>query len=212
MNNKKILFIGSHPDDVEISCGGYVFKLLQNNEIHIHTLTDCEISTPNGFYKGEILNEWVESMKFIKPYHNENHCHTFNVREIFKKRDVLLDLFINLQKNNSFDMVVCHSVNDFHQDHKTIAEEGVRVFKKDTSIIGYELPWNNLAFNPQLLVRLTDEQVERKWATLSSYESQFTIGRNYFSKELIFGWARMRVVQCNAEYAEAFEVIRWIMR
>ena len=42
------------------------------------------------------------------------------------------------------------SLNDIHQDHATIAQEGLRAFKGCT-ILGYELIWNNLLLIQHLL-------------------------------------------------------------
>ena len=42
---------------------------------------------------------------------------------------------------------------------------------------------------------------------LANYQSQTALNRSYFSAEFIRGWAKMRGIQCNAEYAEAFEVV-----
>jgi LmbE family N-acetylglucosaminyl deacetylase len=108
-------------------------------------------------------------------------------------------------------MVIGPSLNDFHQDHQVVANEMVRAFKTASSIICYELPWNHVTFNTQLFVKLKKEHLVKKWEMLKNYESQLTKGKTYFSEEFVYGLAKTRGVQCNSEYAEAFEVIRWMM-
>jgi hypothetical protein len=46
---------------------------------------------------------------------------------------------------------------------------------------------------------------------LKKYKSQFIVNKSYFNKEYVYGLARIRGVQSNSTYAEAFEVIRWIL-
>ena len=208
----KILLLSPHTDDIELGAGGTLIKLLRekNNDICWIVFSTCPDAVPEGLPKDTLKKEYtsVVSELGIKNY----HIYDFENMNFPRYRQEILAELDKLRKEFEPDLIVTPSLNDFHQDHRTIAEETVRVFKRDTSIIGYELPWNNLVFNPQLLVELTDEEVERKWRILSLYESQFIIHRNYFSKEFIFGWARMRGAQCNAKYAEAFEVIRGIIR
>ena len=44
------------------------------------------------------------------------------------------------------DVVFQPPHHDVHQDHQTIAQEGLRAFKR-TTILGYEIPWNNFDFS-----------------------------------------------------------------
>lgn len=97
------------------------------------------------------------------------------------------------------------SLHDIHQDHTTIAQEGVRAFK-NTTILGYELIWNNLTFNTQCFITLGEKDVQRKILALKEYQSQGQ--RDYLSAEFIYSLAKARGVQVGVEYAEAFEVVR----
>jgi LmbE family N-acetylglucosaminyl deacetylase len=99
-------------------------------------------------------------------------------------------------------------LTDLHQDHTTVAIEGLRAFKR-TSILCYELPWNNLSFNTQCFAHITADQLERKVNALTCYESQRH--RVYLSPDFVRGLARTRGVQIGEQYAEAFEVQRWIL-
>jgi hypothetical protein len=83
----------------------------------------------------------------------------------------------------------------------------VRAFK-NASLLGYELPWNTLDFAPQLIVGLEDRHMEAKWDMLRAYNSQIVLGRRYFSKDLVYGLARVRGAQANKEFGEGFQVIR----
>ena len=96
-------------------------------------------------------------------------------------------------------------MHDIHQDHTTVAQEGLRAFK-NTTILGYELIWNNLTFNTQCFVKLQQSDIEAKITALKEYHSQGK--RDYLSEDFIYSLAKARGVQAGCEYAEAFEVIR----
>jgi LmbE family N-acetylglucosaminyl deacetylase len=208
----RVLLLSPHTDDVEIGAGGTLIKLLQgkDNNFCWVVFSSCENAVPQGLPPDTLRNEFIAVASHVNITNYRIHGFP-NMNFPVSALEILEELE---KVKNEFepDLVIAPSLNDFHQDHRTVAEQAVRVFKKDASIIGYELPWNNLIFQPQLVVKLVQEQMEEKWRILSLYKSQFILRRNYFSREFIFGWARMRGVQCSAEYAETFEVIRWILR
>ena len=106
------------------------------------------------------------------------------------------------------DLVLMPSLNDIHQDHATIAHEGLRAFK-NTTILGYELIWNNLTFQTTCFFKLDQRHIHKKAKALTAYKSQGS--RDYMSEEFIFSLAKARGVQIGNSYAECFEVIRWVM-
>ena len=50
-----------------------------------------------------------------------------------------------------------------------------------------------------------------KLEMLKKYESQISLKRPYFEREYIYSLAKVRGIQCGAQYAESFEIIRWIL-
>ena len=95
---------------------------------------------------------------------------------------------------------------DIHQDHGVIHNEGVRAFKNVT-ILGYELPWNNLSVHLQCGISLDSDHIELKIKALAQYASQGS--RSYFSEDFIRSLSLVRGIQFNTRQAEAFEVIRF---
>ncbi|HEU4395497.1 MAG TPA: PIG-L family deacetylase, partial [Planctomycetota bacterium] len=101
------------------------------------------------------------------------------------------------------------SSHDTHQDHRTVHEAGIRAFKSG-SMLGYEVPWNNLSFDTTSFVFLEEADVAKKVEALKCYRSQAI--RPYANEEFVRSLARSRGTQIGARYAEAFEVIRWVLR
>ena len=106
------------------------------------------------------------------------------------------------------DLVLMPSLNDIHQDHATIAQEGLRAFK-NTTILGYELIWNNLTFNTTSFITLDEKHIQQKCEALKQYKSQAK--RNYMNEDFIFSLAKIRGVQIGVKYAECFEVVRMVL-
>lgn len=120
------------------------------------------------------------------------------------RQEILEDL-MKIRKQKNYDLVFIPSLHDIHQDHTTIAQEGLRAFK-NTTLLGYELIWNNLTFNTQCFFRLDERHIKAKVEVLKSYSSQGN--RDYLSEEFVYSLARTRGVQIGCQYAEAFEVVR----
>ena len=87
--------------------------------------------------------------------------HDFDVRTFPDHRQEILELLIELWNDWRPDVVFQPSLHDIHQDHQTIAAEGLRAFKR-TTILGYEIPWNNFDFAYQAYISLEQRHLERK--------------------------------------------------
>ena len=75
-----------------------------------------------------------------------------------------------------------------------------------TTILGYEIPWNNFDFSYGAYIALEKRHIERKVAALSRYASQQH--RRYADPEYVWNLARVHGVNVNREYAECFQVYR----
>ena len=84
----------------------------------------------------------------------------------------------------------------------------MRAFK-NSSILGYELPWNHIIFNENCYISLTEEHVEKKLLALSHYKTQET--RHYFDMDYLRGLMRSRGVHIKTKFAESFEVIKLVL-
>jgi len=208
----RILFISPHTDDVELGAGGTLLRLLEeNNEILWIVFSTAEDSLPYGLSKDTLKKEFLQVVKETGLKDDQYRIFNFKVRRLHEKRQEILEELVKTNKEFKPNLVIGPSLKDYHQDHQIVANEMVRAFKRDASIICYELPWNHISFDTQLFMILKKEHIERKISLLKNYKSQIALNRDYFSPDFIWGWARMRGLQVNAKYAEAFEVVRWIV-
>jgi len=206
----RILILSPHTDDGELGCGGSIAKFVEEGrEVYYVALSACEKSIPDNFPK-DILKKEVKAATSVLGIGNDNlMLFDFEVREFPTFRQEILETLIRVRDEIKPDVVFTPSSFDTHQDHKVVMEETLRAFKGCT-ILGYEQPWNNITFDTTAFIPLEERHIKLKVEALMCYESQ--MGRPYFNDVFIRSLARTRGVQINAEYAEAFEVIRWIIR
>ena len=205
-----ILILSPHADDAEIGAGATIvrFKEAEHNLFWI-TFCPCKEPFSAKYNKETQLKESNDVVDFLGA---ENKTFNYDVRKLDEHRGEILNELIKVKKSFMPDLVIGPSMNDLHQDHQVVANEMVRAFKTCASIICYEIPWNFISFNTQLFVKLNAQNLEKKIQMLNFYKSQIESRPIYFRESLIRGMATLRGSQINTEYAEAFEVVRWIIK
>lgn len=209
ITDKTIFILAPHTDDGELGCGGTIAKLCaQGNKVLYIAFSSCNNSLLKEFPPDTLKKEVKKAVAVLGIAPDNLIILDYSVREFKDNRQSILDTMIQLREQYKPDIIFLPSSQDIHQDHQVIYEEGVRAFKYVT-ILGYELPWNNLLFKPGLFIKLGKSEITRKAEALMEYQSQ--LHRPYLDKELIFSQARVRGGQLASIYAEAFEVIRMIL-
>lgn len=206
---RKVLVLAPHTDDGELGAGGTIAKLIEAGaSVFYAAFSTAEQSVPDGFPK-DILKSEVRKATLKLGIPDKNLLiYNYEVRKLGYARQEILEELIRLRNQIDPDLILMPSLNDIHQDHSTVAQEGVRAFKQKT-ILGYELIWNNLTFSTSCFVRLDQKHIQRKCDALREYASQQH--RDYISEQFVMSLARARGVQIGCAYAEAFELIRLIM-
>ncbi len=209
-NDKKtILVLAPHTDDGELGCGGSIARFIQEGkEVISVAYSIAEDNISDEFPKNTLAKEYKKAMTVLGLRAENIIHHNFKVRHFPENRQEILQNMIGLSKKYQPDLVLVPSINDIHQDHQVIANEGLRTFKK-IAILGYEMPWNNIVFETRCFIKLEENYIQKKIEALNCYKSQ--THRKYLNKEFIWGLARTRGTQFESDYAEAFEVIRWII-
>ena len=204
-----VLVLAPHTDDGEFGCGGTMARLIESGvKVTYAAFSTAAKSVPAGF-PGDVLKHEVRAATGLLGIPEADlKVYDFEVRMFPTLRQDILEEMIVLQQTLDPDCVLMPALIDLHQDHKTIAEEGLRAFKR-TTVMAYEIPWNNLNFQQQAYVRLEERHVEKKVQALACYESQGH--RNYIREDYIRNVALTRGINIGCEYAEVFEVYRWIL-
>lgn len=204
----KILVLAPHADDGEFGCGASLKRLSEEgNELFYAAFSPCTISMPEGSKDHQLYEELERAVSHLGIDSDHIFKYEFPVRNFPEHRQAILDELIKLRKMINPSLVLLPNSDDVHQDHQTIYNEGLRAFKY-ASLLGYELPWNNQHFHSNNFVKVTESHLDAKVRAISEYKSQSF--RPYMNKEFFAGLARVRGIQANSEYAEAFELIKWI--
>lgn len=206
----KILILAPHTDDGELGCGASIAKMVrQGNEVFYVAFSSCEESLPEGFKPGTLKNELMAATSCLGIRADHVQVYDFLVRNFAENRQKILDCMIQISRDIKPELVMMTSEHDVHQDHYTIAKEGLRAFKKN-SILAYEVPWNNYSFNNQVFISVEEQDVRKKIEAINCYVSQGQ--RPYTSEEFLRGVLRMHGVQIGEQYAEVFETPRIVIR
>ena len=209
ITNKTILVLAPHTDDGELGCGGSIAKFSNNNKVYYVAFSSCQRSLQKSEDPNTLIKEVKNATKILGVKKQNLILYNYQVRDFPDNRQSILEDMIVLRNNLKPDLVFVPSPTDIHQDHKTISEEGLRAFK-NSSILGYEMPWNNVTFNTRSFIVINEKEVSIKVKALMEYKSQ--LKRKYLTEEFVRSIASIRGLQIGEKYAEAFEVIRWILK
>ncbi len=208
LKNKKILVLAPHTDDGELGCGGLIAKAIRfGSTVYYAAFSTADESVPHNFPPNQLEIEVKDATIILGIEPSNLFIYKHSVRKLNYVRQEILEEMISLRDKIRPDIVILPSRNDIHQDHSTVTSEGIRAFK-NSSILGYELIWNNLSFATDYFCVIEYRDLHKKIEALSAYKTQE--GKSYMQPEFIKSMALVRGTQINAEYAEAFEVIRWI--
>jgi len=206
---ENVLVLAPHTDDGEFGCGGTMARLVEGGaSVTYAAFSTAAKSVPPDFPRDVLRHEVRAATKVLGIDEAHLRVYDFAVRTFPTMRQEILDQMIVLAQELKPDCVMMPALIDLHQDHKTVAEEGLRAFKR-TTVLAYEIPWNNLNFSHQAYVRLEERHVEKKVEALACYESQQH--RNYTREDYIRNVALTRGIDVGCDFAEVFEVYRWII-
>jgi LmbE family N-acetylglucosaminyl deacetylase len=200
MKKLRTLFVGAHTDDIEFGSGCFIQH--QENKQAV-VFSNCVESIPEGFHKNATRKELKQSMDLLNC---DCTLYYYKVRKFDKNRNSIREVLHSLQKEFNFELIVTHCSFDTHQDHQIIHEECKRVFKS-ASILGYFEPKNNYNEKADFYHLPELEEIELCYEAINCYKSQMAKYDYVKAKAIILQYFGIKVGQ---QFAEPFEVIRWI--
>ena len=149
-----VLVLGPHTDDGEFGCGGTIARFIEEGkDVYYATFSCAEESVPPGLPRDILLKEVKAASNILGIKKDNLLIYRYRVRRFAHHRQEILEDLVKLNRDLKPDLVLMPSNHALHQDHFTIATEGLRAFKF-TSILGYEMPWNNIVFTTTSFVYL----------------------------------------------------------
>ncbi|HPX65411.1 MAG TPA: PIG-L family deacetylase [Anaerolineaceae bacterium] len=206
MNNmtfygKSLLFMGAHPDDIELGCGAFIAGMVGKADIFCYTFSDNQ-KNPDLL---NLVTEHANSMRALGLKENQFELGTFETRRFPDARQEILEKMIALRKKYQPKIVFVHTAQDLHQDHQIVTQEAMRAFR-GTTVLGFDVLRSSYGFFPHFLTEVSEEDLNTKIAALAEYKTYQ--GRYYFSPEIIRATAIRHGALAERPFAEGFDIIR----
>lgn len=202
---KKVLFVGAHPDDIELGCGALLAHIVGQTDVLCVTLSDNQ----KNLALGNLVEEHHRSMAVLGVPRGRVIVGPFETRNFPRDRQDILEYLYALNRDHSPDLVFVHSRADIHQDHVVAMDEVLRAFR-GTTVLGFDVLRSSYGFFPHFLVEVGEEDVERKLRALAEYR---TYGdKYYFSPEVIRSTMVRHGALAGLPYAEGFDILRVVGR
>ncbi|NOY70506.1 MAG: PIG-L family deacetylase [Deltaproteobacteria bacterium] len=198
MAKKRILAIGSHPDDIEFGCGATLVSYAeQGHEIFILVMTKGDM----GGKPGTRAVEQEEAARIIGI--KDIYWGGLSDTKIVISSRVISDIEKVIEKVSP-DMIFCHFPEDTHQDHRHLAQMTISATRYIRNVLFYEGPTTE-RFAPQVYVDIVPT-LTTKVKALLAHKSQ--VARTNIEDvsiiEMAHSTANFRGVQGRVRYAEAF--------
>jgi LmbE family N-acetylglucosaminyl deacetylase len=161
---KRVLAIGAHPDDIEIGCGGAMAKHHADYDVlHILTLTrgaaggDVNIRAVEAHNAAALVGARLE-MASLRDTYITDGAETISIIEA-----AIRELHAT--------HVYTHSLEDTHQDHRAVHAATLVAARSVPNVYCYQSPSSTVEFKPQRFVDIT-HYIDKKLELIGAYKSQ----------------------------------------
>lgn len=198
---KRALFLGAHPDDIELGCGALIHKIAPITQLLCVTLSDNQKNP----LLSNIVQEHYRSMAVLGVPRESIILGPFTTRVFPDNRQEILEFFLKLRRDFDPDLIFVHSKQDVHQDHNVMTEEALRAFRGITTL-GFDVVRSSYGFFPHFLVEVSEEDVNKKIEALACYETYRD--KYYFNSELTRSIMVRHGALAERPFAEGFDILR----
>jgi len=202
---KRVLFLGAHPDDIELGCGALIHHIAPICQLLCVTLSDNQ-KNPDLL---RLADEHYRSMAILGVQKESIVLGPFTTRIFPDARQEILEYFLKLRREFKPDITFVHSKQDIHQDHNTMTEEALRAFRGIT-VLGFDVVRSSYDFFPHFIVEVTEEDVNKKVEALAEYTTYRD--RYYFNSELTRSIMVRHGALAEVPFAEGFDILRIVGR
>ena len=198
---KRVLFLGAHPDDIELGCGALLHHIVKRTDVLCVTLSDNQ-KNPDLH---NVVDEHLRSMAILGVPRESIVLGPFTTRIFPDARQEILEYFLKLRKDFKPDLIFVHTKHDIHQDHNVMTEEALRAYRGIT-VLGFDVVRSSYGFFPHFIVEMSEEDVNKKIEALSQYETYRD--RYYFNAELTRSIMVRHGALAECPFAEGFDILR----
>jgi LmbE family N-acetylglucosaminyl deacetylase len=198
---KRVLFIGAHPDDIELGAGALLHHIAPRSDVMCVTLSDNQ---KNPQLKS-VVEEQYASMNVLGIPREKVVVEKFITRNFPDARQDILEYMLKLRGDFQPEIIFVHSKQDVHQDHNVITDEALRAYRGIT-VLGYDVIRSSYGFFPHFLAEVSEEDVNKKIEALLQYKTY--ADKYYFSPELLRAIMVRHGSLAECPFAEGFDILR----
>jgi LmbE family N-acetylglucosaminyl deacetylase len=202
-SGKRLLFLGAHPDDIELGCGALIANVVGQADLRCVTLSDNQ---KNPALKN-LVQEHYHSMSILGVPREQIILKDFETRNFPRDRQQILEFLYEINRDFKPDIVFTHTEDDIHQDHDVVRMEALRTYR-GVSVLGYDVLRSSYGFFPHFLAEVTEEDVRKKIDALAEYKTYSS--KYYFDPEIIRSTSVRHGALAERPYAEGFDILRII--
>ena len=195
-----LLCIGAHSDDIEIGAGGTILRIIEENpglQVWWVVLGCAGVRAEEAASAAQLFLEGVEQRHVM--------VHGFRDGYFPTALAEIKDGFERLKGLVSPGLILTHCREDYHQDHRVVAELTWNTFRSHR-ILEYEIPkYEGLMVQPNCFVTLDEATARRKVDHLmKAFASQRS--KHWFTPDTFTGLMRLRGIESGApgRFAEGF--------
>ncbi len=208
----KVIFVGSHPDDIELGCGGSVSYYIEKGyDVWCIFLTKGEKGLGPKNASDNRVSESIEALHYLGVKRENIVFGDFEDTRIPGSFEVIhfLEAF-NFGNPEDIYAVFFHSESDYHQDHQVTSKACQTAFRHVRRMLMYESPSVTSSFAPSVFIDIS-AYIRRKIHALRCHKSQTAQQKIYMEYKAMMCISRFRGHQIGKRYAEAFESKRYLM-
>ena len=203
IQGRRLLFIGAHPDDIELGCGALLHSVAPTSPIRCVTLSNNQVNSPDG----TLMAEHRASLTILGVASSDIDIYSFVTRRFSEARQEILDRMIELRDRFRPDVVFTHSESDIHQDHAIVTHEASRAFRGVT-VLGFEILRSTSGFRPTVFFEVNESDALQKVAAAAEFRTYRD--KSYLGEQAVrSGLVRYGSIS-DKPLAEAFDVVRLV--
>jgi LmbE family N-acetylglucosaminyl deacetylase len=206
----KILAIGAHFDDVELSCGGSLTAWKdQGHSITIFVATCSGYSDSAGSVVRsdyDASTEGKAAAKLIGAELIEAGFPTFEIEFGERLNSKIIEALYEVRP----DLVLTHWSNDIHHDHRAVALASLHCCRHVPRLLMYCSNWyeSDRRFDPRFFVDISNT-FDRKTKLIEIYQSENIRTKGVWLAHAKSA-ARLMGLKASVQFAEGFEVVKWL--
>ena len=213
-----ILFIGAHPDDIELGCAGSICYFIEKKyNVYCYHLTNGEYSDLND-KSIRTFDEVYDTTKKSLGILGVKEDNIFYSNTPATELKVSKKSISELQKfilNKKIDTIFTHPNPDtYHQDHRAahnISMASARRYVNNIFLFEIMFSFASGLMIPNYYIDIS-KYIEKKKETLQTHKTEYEkYGKEKWIESNV-SLAKFRGIQVGILYAEAFHVMRYLLK